>query len=404
MSTGPAELLESPPTRSSTPWIVVAVLAVLALIGWNVLGPAPDPAAPIAIEVSPSPEPEPPPEPAVDPASANYVSDLSFVDDTTGFAILNVCTGVDSQRADHPCPRRLLATTDAGASWETRGHIPILGGPFDAFVPLSDLDVTIVDQTDAARMLRSADGGWSWATVAISSAPPAAVSIDAVLQPSYLVACRESCEPAIRWIDPATQRLHELPGLPSATGTVALEPWHAPDGDIVVSGGDLTAAYLAMSTDGGQTWTESRLGEYLTVQGIRVLPTGAGRAYAYVYAGDPSGAPIPPEVYRTDDGGTSWVDIAADQPVPDWNVDATIDGELIGVSGNGVLLVSSNGGTEWTELPNAPAVGYVRTSTDGRVLSGHPLGQPLTDRWAPYLSFDGGRTWTRTMYPIDGGG
>lgn len=402
MSTGPGELLESPPARSSGPWLVVAILAVVALIGWNVLGSAAEPAPPEAVETTESweatqPEREPDRQTTTPP---DYVSELHFLDAEVGFGTLNLCSQIGYQR-DEPCPRRIIATDDAGVTWEVRGRIPIPGHGFHTLVPLSTRVLTIVDMTDSDHLLRSADGGRSWAVAEVTAAESAMIASQAALVPNGNPRCGIQCPP-LSWVDPVTQRRHEFPTQPSASGTTVLQSWPiGPDGDIVVTGTTLRSAYIAMSTDGGQSWTESTLEQATLVQGLWVLPAGTGRAYTFVYATDDGGAAVNVRAYRTDDGGSTWVDITAAQPDQHWNVGAVSDGELIGVDASGAVLVSAKGGTVWIELPNAPALGYITSGADGRTLVGYPI-----DDWTgmPYYSLDGGQSWRQVSLPGDSGG
>ncbi len=373
--TQPGDVLDSGAPARTGRWVAVAVLAVLALVGWNILGPEPETDRPVSPAVgSPSTGWVAGPGSEL-PASPHRADQLTFVDDEHGFLVQYLCS--ESSGGDS-CPRRILATEDGGGSWEGRAMIPPYADEFYALVARSEFDLILLDRVSAASVVRSFDGGRSWAQLPTTRAEPAPVPAGAGLVGAGLVgvldpACPQPCPVTLSWIDPNTLQLHPLPRQPAAGGNVLPQPASvASDGDIAVAAAAPAAGLVSLTTDGGATWIESRLEvpllEGQEVAQVGALAAGGGRAYLFIQVFDESGV-AGKYGFRTDDGGAGWTDLGfEDQRL--WIPAGVIDGELISTDLPGRTFLSVAFGTRWAEVGTAPRSPYLaQVVPDGPVLA-----------------------------------
>jgi len=332
-------------------WIAAAGVAIVALVGWNVLGSGPDETiAPIAA----SQTFEPPSGWTVDPeqvvsSNPDQADQLTFVDDQNGFLVQYLCSQSTGGAA---CPRRLLATTDGGSSWEARATIPVYAEPFHTLLVESELRLALIDTSTLARMARSFDGGRSWRLLPITRAEPAAAPEGALVVADIDPRCAQECAGPLAWIDPTDQALHLLPSQPAAAEAAfpGLQSVGT-DGDIVVGSSAGSAGLVSMSTDGGLSWNEARLDvpqrEGWAQVESRGLAAGNGRAFVFVQAFDEVGLDATYS-FRTDDGGRTWVELPAEGEAAYFPV-GVLDGELIATDLPGRIFRSEAGGTRWVE-------------------------------------------------------
>lgn len=397
--TEPGDVLDSGTPGRSGRWIAAAVLAVLALVGWNLLGPDPD--VDRAVESHSVDEPAgweagPTAETSTTPGR---VDQLTFVDDQHGFLVQYLCS---QSTGGDPCPRRMLATDDGGSSWEARATTPAYADSFYPFMAESRLALTLVDHLTMSSVARSFDGGRSWQERPISRAEPAAAPVGALLIQDVAPLCGSNCSGLLAWID-AAGRLHPLlsqptAGPPAETLQYPVPASMGPDGDIVAGAVADSAGLVSMSTDGGRTWIDTRLEVPLAagqaIQDTRVLAAGGGRAYAFVPVFNAVGV-VATYGFRTDDGGATWSDLGfEDQRI--WVPAGVLDGELISTDLPGRILLSSAGGTRWAEAGGVAGGPYLsQQAPDGPVLAAVPNSQGYESY---HLSTDG-RTWTPVSLP-----
>ncbi|MDQ3463169.1 MAG: hypothetical protein M3500_00285 [Actinomycetota bacterium] len=388
------DVLDSGTPDRPVRWIAAAVVAVLALIGWNVMGSDSEQALDRVVE---SHAAEPPgvgePIPDVSP-STDHAEQLTFVDDQHGFIVQSTCAQAPG---GVPCPRRILATTDGGSSWQSRGPLPSYAQTAYLLVAESERDLTVLD-VSLASVVRSVDGGRSWRQLPITRADPAAAPAGALLVHDVGRRCSTDCPGSLVWIDPATEELHPLPSQPWAGAhrdrSTLSTAW---DGDIVAAAAG-TAGLVSMSGDGGQTWIDTRLEVPLAkgqrIQQSQAMAAGGGRAYAFmqVFGGLGMEATYG---FRTDDAGVTWTDLRfEDQQV--WIPAGVIGGELISTDLPGRIFLSSAAGTRWAEAGTVAGGPWLsQTAPDGAVLA---TVFNYRGEESYHLSTDG-RTWTPLTLP-----
>ncbi|MBA2554039.1 MAG: hypothetical protein H0V10_10200, partial [Geodermatophilaceae bacterium] len=249
------DVLDSGPPQRPSRWIAVAAVAVLALVGWSVLGSTPDETAgptpeSHAADTSTARATEPTPAP---PDRPDHVDQLTFADDDHGFMVQEVCS---QSTGSGPCSRRILATLDGGSNWEGRALIPPYADEFSGLVAQSEFELILLDQISAGSVVRSFDGGRSWAQVPTTRAEPAPVPAGVVLVGDLDPACTPPCSALLSWIDPNTLEQHPLPRQPAAgTGDLPSSASMGSDGDLVVAAATAATGLVSVSTDGGANWT-----------------------------------------------------------------------------------------------------------------------------------------------------
>lgn len=383
-------------------WVAGAAAVALALVGWNVLGSGPDEAVDRAAESHPAERPTgwvAQPDPEVT-SSPDRVDQLTFVDEEHGFLVQHLCSQASGGA---PCVRRVLATTDGGSSWESRGTIPSFAGSFYPFLATSEIDLALIDFQGFTSVARSVDGGRSWQLLPIVRAEPAAVPVGAPLIQDLDPLCPSECPALLSWFDPAGQELHPLPSQPAArqdTGTIQfpVPASMGPDGTIAVASVADSAGLISVSTDGGQNWADSRLEVSLrpgqSIGHVSAFAAGEGRAYAFVQVFDDRGV-VASYGSRTDDGGLNWTDLGfEDKGI--WLPTGVLDGELISTDLSGQILMSTAGGTRWAVAGEVEGGPYLwQAAPDQPVLAAVPNSQ---GNESYYLSTNG-RTWAPVTLP-----
>jgi len=237
---------------------------------------------------------------------------------------------------------------------------------------LAESDGTLLVGTTRG-LYRSTDAGGTWA--AVNTGLPAAPAGAVAVAPDGALYASVGGDPRLFHLPPNGARwepLSLLPGEPAVYGVSASAP-----PALVVT----TDAGLAVSRDGGQTWTQAA-GEGLPpADPYRLSPLPAadfaasGVAYL-IYNG---------RIYHTGDGGDSWQEV---EEVADVEaLTETPDGRWIGLARDAVYERDPETG-QWTSYPSrfdgAPAT--VRFVTD-------QLAVAVADG-SLYLSQDGGRSWS----------
>lgn len=380
------------PSRNRWLWLAAAAVAVLALLTWNLTTGqrTPTPNATDAEATTPSNNGASDGDES--PFRAETISDLTFVDDRTGFALYQQCT---AEVADaFGCGRRLLTTTDRGATWQPVRWLPSFAGAHELFVVLSADDMVLMDSARPTNVIRSEDGGRSWLELRLRRADPAPLSSGGVVILDGPVRCDLPCDPVgVSWYDPASSALHPLPTQPTpveleraTTRNVAMI-----DDDIVVSGQTPTGGYAAVSDDGGLTWSETRLEPTLSagqvIRSARVVAAGGTRLFAFVqvFGADP----VTTYGFRTDDAGARWTELGWERERVLWDPAVVFDGELVATDYAGQVFASGDEGTRWTPIADLPvAEGMTQGRPDGPAILAIP--GPAGPTFL--LTFDG-RSW-----------
>lgn len=161
------------------------------------------------------------------------------------------------------------------------------------------------------------------------------------------------------------------------------------------SGGPAATAYLEISDDDGQTWTASPLAgvSYGGMPELRVVAVDPANADV-VYVASELGA-NPPNgdlLYRSSDGGMTLTKVlATTQPIADI---AFPDAQHVVVAAQtGGSFESSDGGTTFTAMANAPQLACVGVRSDGVMFGCGTNWQP--DNMSLAKSTDLGATWAK---------
>lgn len=167
------------------------------------------------------------------------------------------------------------------------------------------------------------------------------------------------------------------------------------DKTLIVTG---TEGQICVTKDGGETWNITRLADDVDFRDVSF----ADQLRGWI-CGSRSGEASAPVVFRTTDGGTSWIDITPTNQVmiPSSVSFVGNQGWLAGhrqvkndhpVPMEGVLLHTTDGGTQWTTMPvdsDDPFFSIVRF-----INKEHGW---LTGRDGIYRTEDGGKTWRTTL-------
>lgn len=379
-------------------WVTVAVICALVLLGWQLRDASAPPVARTALAVA---EPaDVSPEPTTAQWGVDILGEVTFVDDRIGFAVQQQCS--DAAAVAFGCGRRLLATGDAGATWEALRWLPTLAEGYDELLALSADELILFDVTTQAGVVRSTDGGRSWVRLPVQRSGPRALAPQGLVVLGGPVICNRQCEPTtVAWFDPASLTVHPLPTQPAVEELARSEFTRATTlgTDIVVGGTTLTGAYVAFSRDSGHSWSQTRLDPELepgqAVTHAAVTAAGDGRAYAFVQIDDGVGSPTTIG-YRTDDGGGSWRTLWLEEQPFQWSPHAVVAGELIVNDVPGRVYMSSGGGTAWATVVDAPAGMWIEQAAPGGPILG--TAGPHRALQVHYLSRDG-LTWMRMRLP-----
>jgi hypothetical protein len=314
-------------------------------------------------------------------------------DGTHIYAVLSECPA---------CGQRLVASDDGGRTWTTR---PITADVNRAAVGELQLrgarTLEIAGQPDSAKVgpghptLISTDGGSTWTAATVDSTPVATVPAGAWLECHWTSSSVRTgsggC--SLDVVDPATKRVRPLAMAPSMDVYDVVE---APTGaGLWLVGLDRTtqASSVAVSRDGGATWSVHS-----------IVSPGDGQLHLRPYVGTYDGTIAYAIVangsdtdgYRSTDGGQTW------QPT---NGGAALPGTLGGLQPSIVLpdgtqvlqqyagddvfrpLVGVDGGARYVggQIPGWPGPSVHVTATGGFVAWS----------WVAIHVSPDGRTWTK---------
>jgi hypothetical protein len=304
----------------------------------------------------------------------------------------------------------LIPRADAGVNqWSSNGP----AAPLDSMAVAPSDPLTIYAGSHLFGTFRSTDGGSTWSLVnalgsPLTSLPQDLKSVDprsksTVYSTNPLGQVGVSTDGGGAW--------SSLPAFFAVSGSFAQDP-QAPATMYAGTFGD----GIIKSTDGGTTGfaVNSGLpGSSIQIVSIAMNPTSTGTVYASVTASDSSLAGI----YRTTDGGGSWVQVFADE-VPVISIaiapsDPQTVYALDRLPATGSLVshiyVSTDGGTSWSNPnpglcciqgygaiqpftsiaidPHDPQTFYLGTAGTG-VFVGHQMGQDIQPFWVGLFGFN----------------
>jgi photosystem II stability/assembly factor-like uncharacterized protein len=167
-------------------------------------------------------------------------------------------------------------------------------------------------------------------------------------------------------------------------------PSRSPENEFVVVGDNyFTHQFMGggiyKSTDNGHNWTRSMKGLRPTL-GLRDLINFYDRLFVSTYAEG---------VYISRDLGESWA-IVEDLPEAAYDSFTAHNGELVTVSQNGRVFMSSNAGTRWTEVKGPEAWSY--NGENRRVFSNGRDLLFVIGEGRLYKSANNGASWTEVDF------
>ena len=206
----------------------------------------------------------------------------------------------------------------------------------------------------------------------------------------------------------------------SSVGAVAVsesqpDVVYAGMGEVQLRGNIIQGDGVYKSTDAGKTWTHAGLEKTMAIGRIRVDPTNPDIVYVAAL-GDPYGANDDRGVFKSTDGGKTWmkilfrdsktgaVDLSMDAKNPDvlyagfWEVFRTPHSLSSGGPGGGLFKTTDSGAT-WSELTKNPGLPAPLWGKVGVSVSGADPSRIYAIIEAAeggvFLSNDAGATWSR---------
>jgi hypothetical protein len=206
-------------------------------------------------------------------------------------------------------------------------------------------------------------------------------TVDAFPDDARVTTCEASCadlrEPLA--VSPATGEVFRMrsgpPGLdldragPGAEVYPIRGVYVAPDGAIwAVIAPSTGPEIVVRSVDRGASWQQSQPPDRSRF--VAVAARDAREAYALIALVPEAGAPTQTRLLRTDDGGTTWVEVPTNLPRGDYGqtFTVTVDGDLVVAENTNTearIWISRDGGVHFTAEPAIPG-GSLR-SAPGRV-------------------------------------
>ncbi|HHN78931.1 MAG TPA: hypothetical protein ENK11_09720, partial [Phycisphaerales bacterium] len=304
-----------------------------------------------------------------------------------------VCSGVWAQRtATRPAgamPGRWVRTNPGGGGWFER----IAPGPGGAVIACSDL----------SGVYRSLDGGWSWDCAGPARGLTATHAACAAFDPA---------DPAVVHVGTDEGIFRSTDGGRTYAQTLgdgyveSIAP--AADGQTVYAAvhtaWNAAEAHVYVSTDRGETWSRADTGfpPGRRILKLLVSPTDASAVFALTGEGRFAGGPA--EIHASTDGGVTWhrVSDTLAGPVADIAFDPAAPGVLYATADDpdpdlpGFVYRSDDGGASWVLLGNHGGALWLRAAAPGVVRVFDPRWQfPWDDRRGVWETADGGQSWSR---------
>jgi uncharacterized protein (TIGR03437 family) len=338
---------------------------------------------------------------AVDARGNAYLAGTAY---TLDFPAVN---GLQAQAPVHS----IFATNDAGASWR----------PINNNLRALTVNSLAIDPTQtrtlyaatSAGLYKSLDAGASWTQIF----PDAKVAMRVVIDPrtpatlfalygdSQMAQVAKTTDGGATWqVLTANLPPPRYPAPARQFGDLAVDPQHP---EVVwLTDVALGSPAIYRSTDGGAHWTSVRdfpppfifgQGDSLGGGQIQIDRQNTDRVYVCCST---QLTPSAPALFRTDDGGKTWVE-GAHAPIGTPAVDPTNGATLYGTSGREVYR-STDAGQTWTTVPLPP---YAEPGSSFIGFFRSPAFDPsgalyLTNDGGLLLrSTDGGATWTTRQGP-----
>lgn len=309
---------------------------------------------------------------------------------------------------------RVMRSDDGGFTWATEPELP-LGHAIDFF------DGQVGWVTGGGEIHHSTDGGRTWRREAteLGPSPPYFLDLDAIDHARAVAAGYDGLRytpepqqgpPAIFFTHDGgtTWRRSLLIGVgPERSGLSMASICVTEAGHGLALGVDFATyappALLLVTHDSGATWQ--------TAEGA----PGTSRAAKIDCAGESNWwiADAGKRLFHSADAGTTWRDVSAALPDAGQFVAADFDGPTEGrlvafADHRIVLLHMQDGGERWTtrEIPASTGLLEINVGMDFHGEHGvvvlqdlHPLGFPRSSFGVAFATADDGQTWTETVFP-----
>ena len=322
----------------------------------------------------------------------------------------------------------LLTSVDAGVEWKA-STMPRPGsfGVLTAFVADAAHAWTVTAgpgstdftgaSTDVLTLIvhRTSDGGTTWSDAMIPGSYPGTLQRLVFIDPlrGYVMASaqRHSVGPSTVLVTNDGGATWTVAG---AAGALGIE-FSVSDRSTLWSGapqiaGGFLYALLDVSRDGGATWDDARLPDFVGAEGggdvwLAGPPRFTDRSHGFVTLLVSGGTGTQTtRIDHTTDGGRSWVNVAADLREAQTNV-VVVDSRhwLLPVGNPLGLLATDDGGGTWHEMTPS-GLGNVLVDWIEVVNGGHLAALVATAESLPgpeelRLSSDGGQTWSEAALP-----
>jgi len=317
----------------------------------------------------------------------------------------------------------LYLTSDFGATWSSARQIPAGNSARDHLWDIGTIDFADAEHGWLTRVAndpsgssvveyRTADGGVTWASTAMTTFSGSTTDQDFVTASQHFVDAMNgrlivapagakdgdsSCRTFLTvnggaWVGPRIGAcIGRLPEVTWMSGTLGFA--HAS------SSGD---AAIRVTTDGGATWVSGSLAGTWARPEVQLLVSGSGGLVAVVRdaGGD---ATLPVQVMRSTDGGRNW--LRDHELVAPRGGDASVQGNLsasspsrwVGTFRADQMMVSDDEGRTWTPLGSSlgDAQGLVWWDDLHGIVRGVVSGASDTTpaRAQVFVTDDGGRSW-----------
>jgi photosystem II stability/assembly factor-like uncharacterized protein len=284
---------------------------------------------------------------------------------------------------------KLLESDDGGATWSD--HSAALPGTTAAKLAIEPTSPGILYLLQDGKIFRSLDGAASWQEARSAGGPLAAGPHGLVVAGNRASGVVESTDGGRTWVEIATPPVD----------TITSYAFGAAPGQLYASG---NALGVVASDDGGQSWQAANHGLTATsVLAVAVDPSRPARIYAAL--ADSDGALRTSGVFKTRNGGASWLPIGAELPSADVGQVALDQASLfVDPAQPGTLLYgaatfaagSADAGASWTLFPPPPSC--LRASS----IAPEPASPSIvyaasgrcSEACSAFKSIDGGVTWS----------
>jgi photosystem II stability/assembly factor-like uncharacterized protein len=332
------------------------------------------------------------------------LSDATIADSSTGYAMCTFEPGTDME------PKQLFRTDDGGNSWRL---VSSVGMSFaGASVPdTGRLEITgyndrltfVSDQTgflltDRGGVDMTTDGGVTFRRIVVTDDvySPVDVSLSdngtgfLALWSGQILATTDSGQTWVqRYPTPTPSLTDAYSFLTDTAGIGIVDTGSLSSGP---GGEPSTATELARTKDGGETWTPIASSEDALRAAATLQMVTADTVFALRNSGHH-------EVLRSDDGGATWKALAMPRGVEPEQMSWVDDSTGYVLSSDGDLLRTTDGGSQWTKIPQRPELLAVDAASSSDIWGGF---RSSGGSWSGIASrsTDGGVTWQDATLPV----